>query len=246
MSPLRFGKHPPRVDYRTLLFKDYLTPLLPPPPASYDVLPVVYNNLNINDPAQLFPIDSNDSLSDCTIAAVAHAITVYNGLISKNNIWDNQDVVKLYYQLTKGVDSGLVELDVLNYWQSNLINGDQILAFTSIQLSNHQNIKQAIKLFGGVYVGFRVQQNCIQDFDNKQPWTPGPLTNDGHAVFATGYDENGVTVLTWGSTQQGTWDWWDACVDEAYAILPPEANNPGYAPGYDIAQLKADLDAVAG
>ena len=100
-------------------------------------------------------------------------------------------------------------------------------------------------LFGGVYLGFQVQQNCVQEFDAHKPWTPGPLTNDGHAVFAVGYDHSGVTVLTWGNTQQGTWAWWDECVDEAYAILPPEAQTAGFAPGFDFAQLKADVQAVA-
>ena len=103
----------------------------------------------------------------------------------------------------------------------------------------------AIQLFGGVYLGFQVQQNCVQEFDAHKPWTPGPLTNDGHAVFATGYDQNGVTVLTWGNTQQATWAWWDECVDEAYAILAPEAEKGGFAPGFDFAQLKADLADVA-
>ena len=68
---------------------------------------------------------------------------------------------------------------------------------------------------------------------------------DGHAVFAVAYDQSGVTVLTWGNTQQGTWAWWDECVDEAYAILPPEAKNTEFAPGFDLAQLQTDLSAVA-
>jgi hypothetical protein len=56
----------------------------------------------------------------------------------------------------------------------------------------------------------------------------------------------GVTVLTWGSTQQGTWAWWDECVDEAYGILPPNAQQAGFAPGFGFAQLQADLKQVAG
>jgi hypothetical protein len=87
-----------------------------------------------------------------------------------------------------------------------------------------------------------VQEDCIQEFDAHKPWTPGRLTNDGHAVFAVAYDQKGVTVLTWGNTQQATWAWWDECVDEAYAILSPEA--PTFE-GFDLKQLKADLAAVA-
>jgi hypothetical protein len=245
MPSYRFGKHPPKVDYRTLRFKTYLTSAIAAPPPSFNVLPRVYDNLRTSDPTQLFPMDGNDTLGDCTIAGLAHATTTYRGLIGSRDIMSKQAVVKLYFHLTGGQDTGLNELDVLNYWQSNAVAGDKILAYVSIDPKNHTHIQQAIQLFGGVYIGFQVQQNCVQEFDAHQPWTPGPLTNDGHAVFTVAYDANGVTVLTWGNTQQGTWAWWDECVDEAYAILPPEAKDPRYAPGFNIAQLQADLAAVA-
>ena len=116
--------------------------------------------------------------------------------------------------------------------------------FARVDPKNHTHIQQAIQLFGGVYIGFQVQQNCIEQFNARQPWTPGPLTQDGHAVFAVAYDQNTVTVLTWGNTQQGTWGWWDECVDEAYAIVPPEAKDHDFS-GFDLAQLESDLNAVA-
>jgi len=245
MPNYRFGKHPPKVDYRTLRFTSYLTPALAAPPASYNVLTGVYQKLKTSDPTKLFPMDGNDTLGDCTIAALAHAETTYGGLVAKHKIMAKQAVVKLYFHLTGGQDTGLVELDVLNYWRQHKVAGDAILAYISISPKNHTHIQQAIQLFGGVYLGFQCQQNCVQEFDAHQPWTPGPLTNDGHAVYAVGYDQNSVTVLTWGNTQQGNWAWWDECVDEAYAILPPEAKDPAFAPGFNIAQLQADLAAVA-
>jgi hypothetical protein len=241
----RFGKHPPKVDYRTLRFKNYLTADLSAPPAAVNTLQRVYKKLNTSDPAILFPMDGNDTLGDCTIAAVAHVVTTNRGLVGEKDIMSKNAVVKLYYHLTGGVDSGLNELDVLNYWRQHSVAGDKIMAFASIDPKNHTHIQQAIQIFGGVYLGFQVQQNCVQEFDDRQPWTPGPLTNDGHAVFAVAYDQAGVIVLTWGNIQQATWDWWDECVDEAYAILPPEAQKPDFAPGFDIAQLQADLQAVA-
>ena len=144
-----------------------------------------------------------------------------------------------------GVDSGLNELDVLNYWRSHAVSNDKILAYIAVDPKNHTHVQQAIQLFGGVYLGFQVPHNCLDEFNARKPWTPGPLTNDGHAVFAYGYDQSFVNVLTWGNTQPGTWAWWDECVDEAYAILPPEAANPGFAPGFNVTQLKQDLEAVA-
>jgi hypothetical protein len=245
MATYRFGKHPPKVDYRTLRMRSYLTTAIPAPPASYNVLTKVYTKLNTKDPTKLFPMDGNDTLGDCTIAALAHAVTAYRGLVDKKKVMSKAAVVKLYMHLTGGLDSGLNELDVLNYWRKHAVSGDEILGFVSIDPKNHTHVEQAIKLFGGVYLGFQVQQNCIQEFDARQTWTPGPLTNDGHAVLAVGYDQKGVTVLTWGNTQQATWAWWDECVDEAYAILPPEAKNSKFAPGFNMAQLRTDLAAVA-
>jgi hypothetical protein len=245
MTNFRFGKHPPRDDYRTLRFKNYLMAGIAPPPAAYNALTTVYQKLNTNDPAKLFPMDGNDTVGDCTIAALAHATTVYCGLVGKQSIMGKAIILKVYYHLTGGPDTGLNELDVLNYWQSNKVAAEEILAYVKIDPKNHTHVQQAMQMFGGVYLGFQVQQNCLQDFNNHVPWTPGPLLNEGHAVYAVAYDAKEVTVLTWGSTQQGNWAWWDECVDEAYAILPPQAKTPGFAPGFNFAQLQADLNDVA-
>lgn len=245
MANFRFGKHPPKVDYRTLQFKKYLKAGIALPPAAFNVLDTVYAKLKVNDPTKLFPMDGNDLYGDCTIAALAHAITTYRGLLGKKEIMAQKAVTKLYFHLSGGQDSGLNELDVLNYWQSKKVATDKILAFVKIDPKNHTHVQQAIQMFGGVYLGFQVQQNCQQEFQARQPWTPGPLTNDGHAVFAVAYDASGLTVLTWGNTQAATWAWWDECVDESYAILPPEAQTSGFAEGFDFAQLQADLNDVA-
>jgi hypothetical protein len=241
----RFGKHPAKHDYRTLRLRSYLTTAIAPPPPSLDVLQRVFDKLHTTDIGALFPMDGNDRLGDCTIAGLAHAITVFGGLVGRKHVMATKSVTKLYMHLTGGVDSGLVELDVLNYWRKHTVSNDKILAFASVDPKNHTHVQQAIQLFGGVYLGFQVQQNCIEDFNAGKPWTPGPLLQEGHAVYAVGYDADTVTVLTWGSTQKGTWGWWDECVDEAYAILPPEAKSADFAPGFNIAQLQADLNDVA-
>jgi hypothetical protein len=242
----RFGKHPAKHDYRTLRLKDYLESGIAPPPDSHNTLTRVYDNLRVKDPTKLFPMDGNDNLGDCTIAALAHAVTLYHGLVGHQApIMAEKQIIKLYMKLTGGLDSGLNELDVLNYWRQKQVGGDKIMAFAKLDYRDHTHVKQAISLFGGVYLGFQVQANCETDFRARKTWTPGKLTNDGHAVFVVGYDKETVTVLTWGNTQQGTWKWWDECVDEAYAIVPQEAKNPKFAPGFNFKQLLDDLNDVA-
>jgi hypothetical protein len=242
---LRFGKKPPKKDYRTFMFQNYLKDSVPTPPISLDILKRVYTNIDPDDPTVLFPIDKNDEIGDCTIAGMAHADTVWSALVGNKSIYPVDLVVRIYFHLTGGDDTGLAMFDVLEYFRKNVVAGEKILAYVSLNPHNHIHVKQAIMLFGGVFLGFQVQEKCLDEFRNKTPWKPGKLINAGHAVFATGYDTTGVNMLTWGNTQWGTWNWWDLCVDEAYVILPPEASNPEFAPGFDFDKLKSDLVEIS-
>jgi len=176
MPGYRFGKHPPQVDYRSLRLSNYLTAALPPPPPSSDTLARVYAELKVSDPTTLFPMDGNDTLGDCTCAALAHAITVNEGLLGVKRIMPKAQVVKLYMHLTGGVDSGLNELNVLNYWRQNKVESDKIVAYATIAPKNHTHVQQAIELFGGVYLGFQVQPGIRRpsaldprDADQRRP-----------------------------------------------------------------------------
>jgi hypothetical protein len=241
---MKFGKLPARKDPRTLKFGDYLKSTLAAPPPGYSSLSHVLAKLPGDTISDLFPMDGNDVLGDCTIAALAHAMTVYRGLIGEKDVMPSSVVQDLYFQLTGGQDIGLTVLDVLNYWRQNPVNGERILAYVSVDPLNHEHVQQAIRLFGGVYIGLQVSIDLLEQFNHGSVWTVAPLTPDGHAVFTTGYDQKHMTMLTWADTQEGTWGWWDESVDEAYAILPVEAQTAGFAKGFDFAHLQADLRLV--
>jgi len=112
---------------------------------------------------------------------------------------------------------------VLNYWRQHAVSGDKIITYTVLTLKAATTLSRPSTSSAAVYLGFQVQQNCLEEFQARKPWVPGRLTKHGHAVYAVEYDHEGVTVLTWGDIQRATWAWWDECVDEAYAIIPPEA-----------------------
>lgn len=243
---MRFGKLPPKIDYRTLNFQRYIKEDIPEPPEKYEAVDRVMRHLNsLDNISSLFPMDANDQVGDCTIAGAAHAITVYHGLIGQRDVPAEKEVLKVYNHLTGGVDSGLYMLDVLNYWRRTGMFNNQITAFMRVNAHNHVHVKQAINLFGGLFMGFQVPEDAIQQFNERKPWTVGKLLYAGHAVHVTGYDSESVNVLTWGTTQRGLWSWWDYCVDECYAILPPEAKEPGFTPGFDFVKLQDDLSEVA-
>ena len=190
-----FGKDPVKSKYKTLHFDDF-SAALPPPPASFSNLSRIYAALKTSDPTALFPMDGNDTEGDCTFAARAHAITAFQGLIGKRKVMTAAAVVSAYLKWTHGQDIGANELDLLTDWRKHPFGGDKILGFASANPKNHTHVKQIIQLFGGNYLGFQCQQNVIKDFEAHRPWTPGKLTNDGHAVWALDYDPDTVTVLT--------------------------------------------------
>jgi hypothetical protein len=239
----RYGRHPLVKDYRTLKFQDYAADLPPPPPAC-DQIKRVCTNTGMT-PQVLFPIAGNDQYGDCVMAAFSHLLAMWTGMTGPHAVIEpTARVLKWYFSLTHGLDTGLNMLTALKYWRKHTM-AEKILGFVSINPHNHVHVQQAIEIFGSVDIGFQVQQDAQQEFEARTPWVPGPLLNEGHSVVMGAYDQGGGTALTWGDTQLWTWDWWDECVDEAYAILPREAMQPGFAPGFDFKQLQADLNLVA-
>jgi hypothetical protein len=241
----RFGKNPPVKDYRTFLFINYIKDGVPKPPDKLSQLDRVYTTHENSDPTSLFPMLGNDTVGDCTIAAYAHADTVYEGMVGKKKIMSEELCVKIYMHLTGGIDSGLSMMSVMEYVRRNTVMGDKILAYVSINPHNHTHVKQAIAMFGGLYTGFQVQENCIEDFKARKMWEPGELMNAGHAIFVPEYNEDGVNCLTWGNTQWGSWKWWDECVDETFVLVVPEAKDPKFTPGFDFEKLQVDLVSIA-
>jgi len=66
-SQMKLGRKAIKTDTRTLAFGDYLTPSLPPPPATADWTKGIAS----------WGMMLNDTLGDCTIAGVAHAVQVW-------------------------------------------------------------------------------------------------------------------------------------------------------------------------
>lgn len=238
---MRYGKHPRKNDYRTLKFKNYSSQLADPPAEVYQL------NRTKAPVKTLFPMSGNDKYGCCTVAASAHAITLYRIMAQQSVLIANEkDVVKKYFSLTGGVDSGLNSLDVLCDWRKDkYLNANELVAFASVNPTNKRHVQQAIHLFGGLYIGFQVTKNTMIEFRTGMPWQSAKLLPEGHAVFVTGYNDIGPTgILTWGGVTSGTWEWWEDCVEECFVLLPDEAKSVSFAPGFNFMQLKEDLAEI--
>jgi len=183
----------------------------------------------------------NDQWGDCTMAGLAHLVSAYKGLIGELYIPKEEDVVKFYLEQTNGQDTGLCELDVLKTWQKKKWFNDEDIAFLSIDPKNHDHIKQAIAIFGGVYLGVNLPVSAEDDFQANRTWDCGPLSGGGHCVVSCKYDEKTINILTWGDQVDATWNFVDCAVTEAWAIVSLEAEKIS---GFKLADLRRDLVAV--
>jgi len=248
-SKMKLGKNPARHDPRTLLMAHYLQPeALPQLPASQEW----------TDKIQTWPMMANDRLGDCTCAAAGHLIeewTTYSGTgvtLSDSDIIAAYSSITGYNPQTGQNDNGAVELDVLKYWRKTGFSGHKISVFVGLEPGNHDHIKASVYIFGGCYIGLALPISA----QTQNVWSvpPGSLQGPGapgswggHAVPVVAYDSLGLTVVTWGALKQKTWGFWDAYCDESYGLLSPDWVNAKKiaANGFNLAQLKADLKAIA-
>jgi hypothetical protein len=247
MGIYKYGKHPKKEDMygRTLKAARYMVNL-PQPPDMSDTLSRVLNNLKISSVGTAYPMDGNDKVGDCVMAGSAHTKTTWNGMIVKKNIPSKCDVLKQYYRLTGGGDTGLNMLDTLNYWHNKGFFGEKIPGYVENDTKNIIQLKQSIWLFGSILVGMQVQEKDQYNFEHGYIWTIGNIIpNEGHCVEIISYDAEYVTVLTWGGMVKATWDWVVNRLDESYTILPLEAKVNGFSPNFPWEALQADIAAVS-
>jgi len=241
-SGMRLGRKAVKTDSRTLMLARYMT-ALPAPPKKRDWSKGITN----------WGMMKNDQLGDCTIAGAAHAIQVWTANTS-NEVTLTDDQVVAAYEKWDGynpadpaTDHGGVELDVLKLWQKQGLDGHKLVAFADPSVKNLTEIRQAINLFGGVYIGLSLPLSA----QNQDVWdvVKGPKGKvgswGGHCVFVMAYDDKSFTCVTWGMVKKMTVAFWKKYCDEAHALLGQDWLAANKAPsGFDLAQLQADLAAL--
>jgi hypothetical protein len=248
---VKLGRLPKRDDPRTLKLTNYLTPALAAPPTATDWTTKVPS----------WPVFENDTVSDCTCAAAGHDIEAWTitatgveAQVTDQQVIEAYTAITGYNPATGANDKGANVLDVLNYWRTTGIAGHSIGAFAEVDATNHQEVKQSVYLFGGVYLGLSMPVTAQAQTSANEPWdvVTGPDAEPGswggHAVPGLAYDETSLTVVTWGALQKMTWNFLDTYCEEAYAVISQDwlgsaATSPA---GLDLQQLNNDLAAVTG
>lgn len=236
--PLRLGKQPPKHDPRTFKLSDYTGPALPTPPATLSF-----------DRGLTWGMMGNDRLGDCTCAAAGHQVMSWTDQELRLAVPSDADVLDLYSRVNNGVDAGATCIDVLNEWRRNGLGSHRIAAYAAINPHDPLEVRTATWLFGGLYLGVALPLSAQSQGEWAIPAQPtastAPGSWGGHCVPALGWDETGIWVITWGQPMHVSNDFFGAYCDEAYAVLPKD-DWLGDVPGFNLAQLQADLAALPG
>jgi hypothetical protein len=244
-SGMKLGRKAIKTDSRTLMLGRYLTPSISPPPPSADWTNSIAS----------WGMMINDTLGDCTIAGVAHAIQVWTANTGAM-VTVPDSTVESYYERWDGyvpgnpsTDNGGIELDVLNDWRKQGFAGNKLIAFADPKVSNLVEIRQSIALFGGVYIGLALpitaQTQDVWDVVQRGGARAKKGSWGGHCVFVPKYDESGFTCITWGQLKTMTIAFWKKYCDEAHTLLAQDWISAKGAPsGFNQAQLQADLNAI--
>jgi len=245
LSRMKLGRKAVVTDTRTLRLATYLRPTLPAPPATKDW------TCGIRDWGMM----CNDRLGCCTIAGAAHAIQVWTA--NQGTLQTLPDaVIEQYYAAWDGyvpgnaqTDNGGIEIDVLKLWKKQGMDENKLLAFADARTSNLKEIRQAIHLFGGVYIGvdlpLTAQRQAVWDLDSSAGSDAAKGSWGGHCVFVPQYDQTSFTCITWGQLKTMTVDFWQAYCDEAHALLDQSWLGARRSPnGFDKKQLMDDLELI--
>lgn len=241
---VRLGKLAAKPDPRNLMLARYLPSgvKLPKPPA----------RVARTHEVPAWPMYDNDTLGDCTCAAVGHIVQLVTAAAGRATTPQDSAVTGLYWA-TGAADDGRLCLDVLNYWRGTGLGPDKIAAYVSVDPRSRSEVKQALSLFGNLYVGVALPLSA----QGGTSWAKPRRTTGkgaagswgGHCVPIFDYDAKGLTCVTWGAPLRMSWGFFEFYCDEAYTVVTTDwldaaGASPADAGGFNIAQLESDLAAL--
>jgi hypothetical protein len=249
--PFKLGWRRVPTDHRNLRLASYATPGTPAiVPASADWM----------SKDKSWPILGNDKIGDCVFVAMAHLVqswSMYSAgaetLIPERRVIGAYSAVTGYDPYTGTNDNGAVSTKALSYWRRTGLDGHKIAAYLQVDHRDENEVRAAMNLFGGLFIAASMPLSAGDQFEAYKTWTPGRGARGragswgGHAIHMGRYDATGLTVSTWGRAQKATWSWFDAYVDEAYAIVSPDflTAASGMNPlGFDLTRMLADLRTI--
>lgn len=211
--------------------------------------PLMANNLLA---VQDFGLYQNDKFGVCGPTMIANGYKVISRQAGAELSVSQNDVFDLYRRSgnpnfdpnTDQDDNGVNLQTMLQEVHKNGLAGIKSLAFAKVDVSNLNEVKAAIDIFGVLYLGVNLQtaqqsqtDTGLWDFDNSSEW-------GGHAVLAGKYSNNSsddIGIITWAQHVDLTDTFWEKQVEEAWVVIWPEyLTMPEFDSSIDLKQLADD------
>ncbi|HEY2763433.1 MAG TPA: hypothetical protein VGJ13_05385 [Pseudonocardiaceae bacterium] len=248
----RLGRRPHDPNRPALRLGPLLTGVIPDHPATVD------HFSQVGDWGML----KNDVAGDCGPAMVFHdRILISRYLAGQTLAPDDNAVIDLYRRSGNpnypADDNGVVLADMLKEVETNGIAGTRCLAYAQVDVTNLDEIKAAVAIFGSVHLGVDLHVAQQAQTDQGGPWDYDPSAADwgGHAILGGLYalavptpHQSDVNVITWGEVMGVTDEFWQSGqVQEAWVVIWPEhLGSTAFVEGVDQAALAADFKALTG
>lgn len=259
--PRRYGRRDPK-RARALQLASFLTGVVPAHPAAADYLALLRGG---------WAMLGNDSAGDCVAVTWANFRRLMTTLLGSREVYPTQEQVWAVYRTqnphfdpngtasTNGPgsshDQGMDIQTLLEYLvKHGGPDGVKALGFAQVNAHNTEEIKAAIAIFGGIWVGITVQEINQQQFADGRPWDYSRTSPDegGHSVLTGGYGAGGAGPLggdekfiTWAEETSFTDAFWSHDTDEVWVVIWPEhLKDDAFLAGVDMRAFAAAYTAI--
>lgn len=248
-TKVRLGKLEYVFDPHTLKMARFISDEITAPPT-----------FNVDKGKKPFPTNmwGNNAWGDCVLATRANEQLRFERIEQRRTIpMTDQIVIDKYKEMTGSQspgdarDQGLVMLYANRDWRKAGwkvgTRNYNIYAYGELDPHNHEQLRQACFALAGLQFGFALpvgiqgKQGWIYNGETGGEWEPGSW--GGHAVYCLGYDQNGMTIMTWGYKCKVNWAFIDKYADEAWAIVD-NADAWRIKQTVDVAKLSAALSQI--
>ena len=251
--PLKLGKKPARPGAVKFKLANYLDKAkLPTPPKMFGHQGLIGAN---------WEMLGNDHYGDCVWAGAAHETMLWNKEAGRIIAFNDQSVLKDYSAVTgfnpkdPSTDQGTDMQVAASYRRKTGVldvpgKRHKVIAYLALAPGNPDQLALAIYLFGATGIGIKFPNSAMDQFNAGKPWdvSKNAKIEGGHYIPGVGRDAKGnIVVVTWGKIQLMTPRFYTKYCDEVVAYVSDEALLAGgrTLDGFNLAQLKADLNALA-